>query len=158
MLIRDYQPEDARALTDIFYDSIHQVAVEHYTPEQAHAWAPLPKDYDGWQQRLDGKPPFVAEIDGEIVGFITLESDGHIDWTYTHPGFQRRGIAGKLYQHLESVARDQGMARLYVEASYLARPFFEQRGFEVMQQNNTQRHGQTLSNWSMQKRLDAADH
>lgn len=156
MKIRDYQPADARALTDIFYDSIHQVAVEHYTTEQVHAWAPLPKDYDGWQSRLDGKPPFVAEIDGEIVGFITLEDDGHIDWTYTHPGFQRRGIAGQLYQHLESVAKSKGMARLYVEASHFARPFFEQRGFVITAENHTERFGQVLLNWSMEKQLVTA--
>lgn len=154
MQIRDYNSADARALTDIFYDSIHQVATEHYSADQIHAWAPLPKDYAGWQQRLDAKPPFVAEIDGVIVGFITLEADGHIDWTYTHPSYQRRGIAGKLYQHLEDVARGMGISRLYVEASYLARPFFEQRGFTVERRNHTQRHGQTLTNWSMEKHLN----
>ncbi len=155
MLIRDYRSDDARALTDIFYDSIHQVATEYYTPEQVQAWAPLPKDYDGWQQRLDGKPPFVAEIDGVIVGFVTLENDGHIDWTYTHPGYQRRGVAGQLYQHLEHAAIKQGISRLYVEASFLARPFFERRGFTIIQQNDTKRDGQVLTNWSMEKRIKA---
>ncbi len=47
--VRDYRPADARALTDIFYDTVHAVGVEHYTREQVLAWAPLPRDYDAWQ-------------------------------------------------------------------------------------------------------------
>ncbi|NQU48784.1 MAG: GNAT family N-acetyltransferase [Planctomycetes bacterium] len=154
MNIRNYQSQDAPALTDIFYDSIHNIATQYYSSAEVHAWAPSPKDYGYWQQRFDAKPPMIGKIDGVIVGFITLEDNGHIDWTYTHPDYQRRGIAGRLYQHLEDVARGKGIRRLHVEASYLAKPFFAQRGFSELCKNDTQRHGQTLTNWSMEKHLD----
>ncbi|WP_341502731.1 GNAT family N-acetyltransferase [Gallaecimonas sp. GXIMD4217] len=156
MLIRDYQPSDARALADIFYDSIHSVALEYYTQAQVDQWAPLPKDYGHWQQRLDAKPPYVAEIDGQVVGFITLEDDGHVDWTYTHRAHQRRGIAGSLYAHLEAQARAKGIRRLYVEASYLARPFFTKQGFVEVRRNDTERNGEILTNWTMEKVLAEA--
>ncbi len=155
MLIRHYQSTDARALTDIFYDSIHSVALAYYSQAQVQQWAPLPKDYERWQQRLDAKPPFVAELDGKPVGFITLEDDGHIHWTYTHKDYQRRGIASALYAHLEAQARARGICRLHVEASYLARPFFAKQGFEAVRRNDTERGGEILTNWTMEKVLSA---
>ena len=153
--IRKYEPGDAAAVTDIFYDSIHQVAVEYYSKEQLLAWAPLPKDYTGWEKRLVAKPPYVAERNQQIVGFTTLEADGHIDWTYTHQDFQRQGIAGMLYDYLLEQARLMGIQSLYVEASYFAKPFFAKRGFEVVRENATERNGQVLINWSMQRLLSS---
>lgn len=154
--IRPYVPEDAGSLTDIFYDSIHAIGSESYSAAQRQAWAPQPKDYGYWQQRLNQKPPFVAEVEGQIVGFMTLEANGHIDWTYTHKDFQRRGIASALYAYLESAARTQRIESLWVEASLLAKPFFAKRGFHVVRQNDTKRLGEILINYTMEKSLKKA--
>lgn len=151
LVIRNYQPADAKALTDIFYDTIHATAISHYSPAQINAWAPLPKDYVRWQQQLDHKPPFVAIIDEQVVGFMTLEADGHIDWTYVHQDYQRQGIASALYQYLEQQARQQGITKLYVEASELARPFFNKQGFRLVRRNLLCRDNIQLVNWSMEK-------
>ena len=106
-----------------------------------------------WRERLRLKPPLVALIDARIVGFTTLEADGHIDWTYTHPDHQRRGVSSALYAELQSRARQQGITRLYVEASYLAQPFFAKQGFATIRRNEVLRNGETLTNWSMEKQL-----
>ena len=153
MIIRDYQPTDAAILTDIFYQTIHEVAISHYSEAEVNAWAPLPIDYPHWQQRLDGRPPFVAEIDGQIVGFITLADTGYIDWTYTHKDFQGQGIASALYRHLEAEARARQIPTLTVAASLIARPFFEKQGFVVLKENRVERRGQWLTNFSMEKSL-----
>lgn len=153
MFIRNYSSDDANALTDIFYDTIHQVAIEKYTQEQVNAWAPKPVNYEYWRQRLEQLPPYVAEIDGLVVGFITLTPTGHIEWTYTHKNYQRRGIASALYDHLESQAQKQGLSRLSVNASKFARPFFDKKGFSVVCQNDTEKDGQVLLNWTMEKYL-----
>lgn len=153
IFIRDYQPNDARALTDIFYNAVHATTAGHYSQQQINAWAPLPKDYALWQQRLNDKPPFVAIVDGQVVGFITLEADGHIDLTYVHQNYQRRGIASALYQHLEQQARQRGITKLYVEASELARPLFEKQGFRLVRRNQVCRNNIQLVNWSMEKSI-----
>lgn len=152
-IVRPYRAEDARALTDIFYDTIHHVGIEHYTRAQVNAWAPLPKEYQRWQQRLAQWPPMVAELDGQVVGFITLTPSGHIEWTYTHRNYQRQGIASRLYRHLEQQAHQLGLSRLTVDASRFARPFFETKGFVVIRENQTLRRGEKLQNWRMEKRL-----
>lgn len=154
LIIRDYQPADAVALTDIFYQTIHEVAISHYTEAQVNAWAPLPIDYAHWRERLDGRPPFVAEIDGRIVGFITLTETGYIDWTFTHKDFQGQGIASALYCHLEHAAQALRLPLLTVSASLLAKPFFEKQGFVVLSENRVERRGELLTNFSMEKQLD----
>ncbi|ETW93771.1 MAG: hypothetical protein ETSY1_37785 [Candidatus Entotheonella factor] len=150
MRIRNYQPSDAREIADLFHDTIHAIGAEYYSKEQTEAWAPTPPDYGHWQRRLDRKQPFVAEIDQKIVGFIELDPDGHIDCMYTHKDYQRQGIASQLYDHLQRIAHQQGIQRLYVEASKLARPFFEARGFRLVKENTIERRGQQLINYSME--------
>ncbi|MDF2183092.1 GNAT family N-acetyltransferase [Neptuniibacter sp. CAU 1671] len=124
-----------------------------YTPAQKEAWAPSPVDYAQWRVRLSTKKPFVAIIDNQVVGFIELEADGHIDCTYTHPNFQGRGVASALYDYLLAAAKAAGLKRLYVEASLLAKPFFEHRGFVLVKQNEVRRNGVSLINFSMEKYL-----
>lgn len=153
LIVRPYRGEDARALTDIFYDTIHHVGLLHYSQAEVNAWAPLPKEYERWKLRLAQWPPLVAELDGTVVSFITLTSSGHIEWTYTHRDYQRLGIASRLYRQLEQEARRQGMGQLTVDASRFACPFFEKMGFAVAHENETIRAGEKLQNWRMNKAL-----
>ncbi|WP_231517059.1 GNAT family N-acetyltransferase [Marinobacterium lacunae] len=90
-----------------------------------------------------------------MAGFIELDTDGHIDCTYTHPDFQRMGVASTLYEYLLEEASTRKIKRLYVEASLIAKPFFERRGFSVVRKNEVQRNGVTLVNFSMEKHLGA---
>lgn len=154
MDIVPYNPAYARQIADLHHDSVHGAAHTHYSPEQLEAWAPTPPDYGWWEGRLAGKQPFVALQDSQVLGFIELDDDGHIDCLYTHRDFQRRGVATRLYLHAEGEARKSGMSRLFVEASLLARPFFEKHGFRVLKQNRVLRHGVALTNFSMEKHLD----
>ncbi len=149
LTIRDYQSDDAREIADLFHDAIHAIGPEYYSPEQLEAWAPTPPDYDRWKRRLDMKQLYVATMGQKIVGFIELDPDGYIDWMFTHKDYQRQGIAGQLYDHLRTMAVQKGIQRLYVEASKLAKPFFEARGFHVVKENCIERLGQHLTNYSM---------
>lgn len=151
--IRNFHSGDARALTDIFYTSIHQVARQHYSQAEIKQWAPLPIDYPLWQTKLEQMSPYVAELDNQLVGFMTLADDGLIGLAYSHPEYQKKGIATALYQHLETQARQQGIKALTVNASYLAKPFFVKQGFCLLGKNEIARNGEILINWSMEKHL-----
>jgi putative acetyltransferase len=52
-----------------------------------------------------------------VVAFIDLEPDGHIDRLYAAPEAAGRGVAPRLYDAIETVARAQGIERLFTEAS-----------------------------------------
>lgn len=148
-----YQETYAREIADLFHASVHAIDPLIYTFEEQEAWAPTPSNYDTWAHKLLRTKPFVAMIDDKIVGFIELEEDGHIDCAYTHPDYQKYGIMSALYYHIENIAKQKGMDRLYVEASILIKPFFEKRGFAILSENKVVRNKTTLINYSMQKHL-----
>ena len=156
MEIIDYVPKYAHEIADLFHDSVHQVADSYYTEEELEAWAPTPPDYKKWSERLSQKRPYLAVEKSKVIGFIELESDGHIDCLYTHKDYQRSGVARCLYLHAEKEARKQGIKRLYVEASQLATPFFEKQNFTMIKENVVVRNGVKLTNFSMEKNMAPA--
>ncbi len=156
MDIKSYAAEWAIEIADLFHQSVHAIDPSVYTPEQKEAWAATPPDYAKWSLRLDEKRPFVAIVDGCVAGFIELDADGHIDCTYTHPNFQGMGVASALYERLLLEARLNNIERLYVEASFIAKPFFEHRGFTVIKENTLQRNGVTLINVTMERYISVS--
>lgn len=72
MRIRPFHAGDEPALRAVFHSSIHQLACQHYTAEQLQAWAPAEYDALQWAERLRANQPWVAEIDGLLVGFADL--------------------------------------------------------------------------------------
>lgn len=102
---------------------------------------------------IESKRPFLAVKDSKVVGFIELESDGHIDCLYTHKDYQRCGVARSLYLYLENEAKRKGINRLYVEASFLAKPFFEKQNFKLVKENVVLKNGVELTNFTMEKRI-----
>lgn len=154
--IRLYRPDDSDTLAEIFTAAIHHAAPDYYTAEEIHAWAPPEIDYSEWEQKLGERPPFVAVLDKQIVGFMTLAEDGYVDRTYIHPDHQRKGIAGKLYAHIERTAGIKGLNKLYVDASHMAKPFFASMGFKVVRLNTICKGVVSLDNWRMEKYLDQA--
>ncbi len=151
--IEDYKVEDARAIADLYHAAVHAIEPTVYSEAQKEAWAPTPPDYIYWANRLAVKKPFVARVNQQIVGFMELEADGHIDCAYTHPDFQGKGIGTALYQHLETQAKKAKLTAVYVEASIIARPFFENQGFHYRQTNSIEKAGQTLTNFTLYKSL-----
>ncbi|AWL11776.1 hypothetical protein HMF8227_01298 [Saliniradius amylolyticus] len=151
--ISSYSPSHARAIADLYHAAVHGIDSLVYSKAQKEAWAPTPPDYTFWAKRLQDKQPFVALVDERVAGFMELEADGHIDCAYTHPDFQGSGVASALYQHLESQATAKGIDSLYVEASIVAKPFFEHRDFMVLRSNKVYKKGLELINFSMEKPL-----
>jgi putative acetyltransferase len=153
MIIREYKLSDTKAIMNLFYNTIHEINIGDYTQEQVDAWAPKNMDYEVWHKRLQDKLPYIAENDGEIVGFGELESDGHIDCFYCHSKYQRKGIGSKLLNYIENTAKLQGIKRLYTEASITAKPFFENKGFSLVREQQVERRGVWLKNYVMEKYL-----
>lgn len=73
---------------------------------------------------------------------------------YVHPDFQRRGVARALLGHLEEIAREGGLRRLYTEASITARPVFEVMGFRTIVPQTVTVRGESMTHYRMEKRLE----
>ena len=147
MLLRPYRTEDCPALTKLFYQTVHTVNAKDYTPPQLDAWADGHPDLAAWDRSLSAHLSLVAVCDGVIAGFADMAPDGYLDRLYVHRDFQRQGIATALCDALE-----QAVPGPYeTHASITARPFFEQRGYRVVRQQQVLRKGIVLTNFVMRK-------
>jgi putative acetyltransferase len=153
--IRTYEPRDAAGVADVFYRSVREVALSYYTPDQVEAWAPERPDTERVHLRSsDGRLTLVAADEQDrVVAFIDLEPDGHVDHLFCAPEAAGRHIASRLYDGIEAAAREQGIGRLYTEASELARPFFERKGFVLLERRDWELRGVPIHNYRMEKTL-----
>lgn len=153
IIIRPYEGSDLDAVMEVFLHSIRKVASRDYDAGQIDAWAHA--DRAVWSRRRLDRPTWVAVIDKTVVGFSDLESGGHIDMLFVRPEFQRMGVAGALLDQVERAAWFQRLTALDTDASITARPFFESRGFRVVQPQVVELRGALLNNFRMQKQLIA---
>jgi putative acetyltransferase len=152
-LIRRWTERDTEALAEVFRRSVREVASRDYRPAQIEAWAAAPGEVSAWNERMQKRVVFVAEHDRRPIGFIQYEPPDHIDMTYVHPEWQRRGVASALLAALETEARKRDIPLLNVEASITSRPFFQARGYDVIMPQIVTARGQDFLNYRMSKKL-----
>ena len=138
-----------REIEDIFHASVHETASSYYTSDQLKAWAPIPINYEASRARCEFKRPFLYCDETSILGFIELDTDGHIDRHYVHPKYNRMGVGGALLAHVMQVAKEVGLSRLHVECSYLAKGLYLKNGFNVVSKNIFSIDSVTIENWLM---------
>ncbi len=149
--IRKYQESDALDLWAIFYHTVRNVNLRDYSQAQVEAWAPDGFSSEIWQRKMNLLSPFVAEIDGKIVGYSDLQENGLIDHFFCHHEHQGQGVGRQLMEHVLRMGELQGITRFYSEVSITARPFYERFGFNVIQEQTIEVRGQKLCNFVMEK-------
>lgn len=148
MVIRPATPDDAEGLTRTFLES----AELHARLDSARFWLPDGETIAARYRDGDQHPPdatsttFVAELSGEIVGFVdarlTHSSDPmHRPFTYCHiveiavsQAHHRSGVGRALLQAAEDWGRQQGaeFASLeYLVANSGATAFYQRVGYDV---------------------------
>ncbi|EKO3771158.1 GNAT family N-acetyltransferase [Vibrio metschnikovii] len=149
--IRKYQESDALDLWAIFYHTVRNVNLRDYSQAQVEAWAPDGFSSEIWKRKMNLLSPFVAEIDGKIVGYSDLQENGLIDHFFCHHEHQGQGVGRQLMEHVLRMGELQGITRFYSEVSITARPFYERFGFNVIQEQTIEVRGQKLCNFVMEK-------
>jgi putative acetyltransferase len=151
MRIRRFEPGEEPALFDIYHSAIHLIASRDYTEEQINAWAPAVLDEELWGRRIRGINPFVAELDGTLVGYADVQESGYIDHFFVSGRHPRQGIGRSLMAVLESEAKRLGVTELISDVSKTAQPFFTRFGFEIVEQRMPVVRGIEVSNARMRK-------
>jgi len=151
--IRPFQTEDAVALSALYAASVRALGARDYSVAQIEAWASLTPSAEALTERMrDGRSRLIAVID-DIVGFIDIEADGHIDLLYVAPAAAGVGVARALLETGEALAPLSGAGRLYAEASETARPVFERLGYSVICRRDFEVAGVPIHNWAVEKPL-----
>lgn len=152
--LRPFRPDDAPLLLDLFRDTVRRINRRDYSPDQIAAWASDDIDSTAWAARFAGRLVWIAQIDARIAGFADLEPNGHLDRFFVSADHQRQGIGSALLVALLDTARQRGMARIHVDASITARPFFEAHGFVVTAPQRVTLRGVEFLNFRMERSLD----
>lgn len=154
--LREYQSGDCGIMAELFYDTIHTVNGKDYSQEQLDAWADGHVNQEAWDKSFREHFTVIAEENGVITGFGDMDWSGYLDRLYVHRDFQGKGIASSICDCLETWAREQYKGedgcKFTTHASITARPFFEHRGYCVVNEQQVERKGQKLTNYVMVKR------
>ncbi|MBY6186567.1 GNAT family N-acetyltransferase [Marinobacter hydrocarbonoclasticus] len=98
---------------------------------------------------------YLVEANGELAGsgMVDLKT-GQVDAIFTDPDWTGQGVAAAMMAHLEALARQQGLAKLTLDATLNAAPFYRRCGFsgEALSHYHSPR-GLTLSCVPMEKGL-----
>lgn len=149
MILARFTLADAASCYDVFYTAVHTGAAPHYTAAQRQAWAPHAAMPASFPEKLAAQVCWVARCEGKSVGFFSMEADGHLDTAFVAPDFRRTGLASDLYDKIILDARSLELGRLFTEASHLARPFFEKRGWSVTMPETVTRNGVHIERFQM---------
>lgn len=150
MQLREYRTSDCEQLTELFYNTVHSINAKDYTEEQLNVWATGKVDSQQWNKSFKEHKTIVAIEGDEIVGFGDMDNTGYLDRLYVHKDHQREGIASAICDKLECSVNGE---RISTYASITARPFFEQRGYFTIIEQQVVRSGVSLKNYLMEKEL-----
>lgn len=74
---------------------------------------------------------FVAKIDGETVGMITLRDETHISLLFVSAEYHHMGIGSSLIEYVqEYIVREQMQNQVTVDAAPYAADFYRKLGFQ----------------------------
>ncbi|MFA6260968.1 MAG: GNAT family N-acetyltransferase [Bacteroidia bacterium] len=151
--LRPVKTSDLIDLQTLFVDTITHVCNADYTPDQIRVWSDSINNLPSWINKIVSQYFVVAELDNKMVGYCSLENNNYIDFLYVHKDYQGRGIANKLYAEIEAEAIRCNGNSLNSDVSITARPFFEKKGFQVIQKRISKIAGTEIVNFKMSKLL-----
>lgn len=150
MIIRNYIQADCVELVNLFYNTVHTINAKDYSYEQLNGWAKDNIDLGVWDKSLSEHYTFVAVENNLIVGFGDIDKLGYLDRLYVHKDYQHQGIATAICDKLEQAVK---VNKIITHSSITAKPFFEQRGFKVIKEQEVIRNGIALTNYVMEKKV-----
>lgn len=152
VVVRSAELGDHSGLAEVMFDAVRN-GKSAYNQEQRRAWVPEVRTGEVWRERLERQSVVVAEREGELLGFMSLDCGGYIDLAFIRPAAQGRGLFRRLLQEIDRRARRAGESRLWVHASLTAEPAFSAMGFSILEKQVVALRGLELERFEMQKVL-----
>lgn len=136
-MIRQIREEDIDKCVQVIQDSFMTVADAFgFTRENAPRFTAFATTRERlqWQYR-EGRPMYVWEENGQIVGYYSLHLQGEQKCELNNlcvlPGYRHRQIGEKLLEHAFEQARDRGCRQMFigiVEENVQLRQWYESHG------------------------------
>jgi putative acetyltransferase len=148
-------PTDTAELADVMFDAVRN-GPSKYTQAQRAAWVPERRSGAEWETRLAAKDIIIGRDATRILGFMSIEGGGYIDFAFIRPEAQGSGLFRRLFGKVEARARAVQEPRLWVHASLMAQPAFAAVGFSVVEHQIVQIGDQDFKRAMMEKPLVTA--
>ncbi len=145
---------DIPVLKELYRNTVLTVNRKDYSAEEVEDWASCGDDIAHLQKSFTEQYYIVAENQSQyIVGFASINDEGYMHTLFVHKDFQHQGVATLLYQYLEVYAQEKGIEKITSEVSITAKPFFENQGFRVDEEQKRKANKLRLTNYKMSKSI-----
>ena len=152
--IRVAQQSDIVELKDLYKNTVLVINRHDYSQEEVEDWASCGDNLANIKDMIKTHYFIVAvNQQSQIVGFSSITPHGYLHSMFVHKDFQGKGIATILLNEIERYATATGIIRITSEVSLTARPFFEQRGYIVTEEQKRRANQLSLTNFWMAKNL-----
>jgi putative acetyltransferase len=130
LTVREATAADAESIWHVHVSSIREFCAADYTAQQIEAWAgpKRPEDYRQALARGEVTAMYVAEANGEVLGFVCAVGDD-LRGLYVAPGAIGKGIGTALLERIEADARTRGIAVMRLNSTLNAVRFYAARGY-----------------------------
>lgn len=118
--------DDRDTVFGLHVDSVTALCSSHYAKAQIDGWF-VARSPDNYTRAIEGGALWIAEIDGEPVGFTEF-FPGLISMLFVRGASAGQGIGLRLLNFAQSRAQ-QGGAVVKLEATLNAQAFYEKHGF-----------------------------
>src|SRR5688572_2476474 len=133
MRIRPAEQTDRQQILEVHTSAIRELCAQHYTAAEIAAWSGRLRE-DSYDRVIRERKLLVAVEADVVVGFGQLDvATGEVEAIYVRPTAARVGVGSRLLGDLESIARGQGLAELFLDSSLNAVPFYARAGFHSIE-------------------------
>ena len=152
--MRPLTDQDIPKVQELFRSTVLTVNSKDYTKEEVKDWTSCGDSIEHWKE-LFAKNDYIGALDGQgnIIGFSSMDSDGHLHSMFVHENWQGRGVATRLLSEVEKMAQKYGVGKIHTEVSITARSFFEKHGYKTMKKQKQKANQLFLTNYKMEKVL-----
>lgn len=139
--VRPHHPKDT--------DRLLAIAASAHTDSRFYADDRLPQEkvgrlYPTWlQESISGnlaKHVFVAELNSNPIGYVTMAGDGQIGLIGVHPGARSVGAGTAMIRYVQRTAKEANLSRIKVvtqAANVRAMRLYERCGYQVHEAMHT---------------------
>ncbi len=143
--IRPYRPADRAAAAFVFYRAVREGAAAHYPAAELAAWASSPEPDRQRPDKLDSQWCYVAEDDGRMTGFFSMDETGYLDMAFVIPEVMGDGTAAALYDTVMTRARSAGLTHFTVRAAHQSSRFLSRRDWHLDRMETFTEDGETYT-------------
>ena len=128
-LVRPATEADAEDIFRVHSESILALCSERYGPDEIAAWIAV-RSPASYRVALSSRALFVAEWQGEIVGFGQLDPEkGEIEACYVAPAAVGAGVGAELLRRMEAEALRRGISIVRLNSTLNAEGFYTHCGY-----------------------------